>query len=107
MISAESLVSATPGSASAGAALHERDRVQSLLQAAQSGATAQLMEAALQFQDQDINRVRDGRGRTALHFAAQMGHTDTCKCLLEALKADANSQADEGKPDSKFLLLRS
>ena len=104
MVSADSLVSGTPSSHDAASALHERDKVQALLQAAQSGDVLQLAAAAKHFSGQSISSVRDGQGRAALHFAAQAGRLEACKYLLEELKAEADSRADEG---SSFVSPRS
>lgn len=105
MLSADSLVSATPDSAPAGAALHERDKVRGLFTAAQGGSASQLTEAAQHFQGQDLNRVRDGRGRTALHFAAQSGRADACKYLLDFFQVDPNSRAEDGELLTRFLVV--
>ena len=97
MVSIDSLVSGTPCSGEATSALYEREKVQALLEAAQRGEVDRLAEAAQQFTGQHIDSIKDGRGRTALHFAAQLGRYQACRYLLEELHAHANGQADTGR----------
>ena len=97
MISADSLVSGTPSSGEASSALIERDKVQRLLTAAQSGDTALLAEAVRCFEGQQIDDIKDGRGRNALHFAATSGSLESCRYLLNELQASANCKAEEGR----------
>ena len=43
--------------------------------------------------DADVD-LEDGDGNTALHLAAQQGHTDACRLLLG--KSDADAENEEG-----------
>lgn len=98
MLSTESLVSATPSSAESTNALQEREKVQNLFKAAQEGDNSRLMRLAhTEFDGQAIDRIRDGRGRTCIHFAAQGGHVEACRLLIEELSADPDSTTEDGK----------
>jgi Ankyrin repeat len=52
--------------------------------------------AAGHFGESGIGGVRDGNGRTALHFAAQVAQLDACRLLLEQHRMDVNAQDDHG-----------
>jgi ankyrin repeat protein len=52
--------------------------------------------AAAYFGESGVGRVRDGNGRTALHFAAQVAQLDMARLLLEQERMDANVQDDHG-----------
>lgn len=77
-------------------ALQERDRVRQLLQAAQSGDTAAFQAVAGQFGEGGVRAVRDGNGRTALHFAAQVGNQDLCLNLISTHNVSIDCQDDHG-----------
>jgi ankyrin repeat protein len=51
---------------------------------------------ARHFGEAGVGRVRDGNGRTALHFAAQVAQLDMCRLLLEREHMDVNVQDDHG-----------
>lgn len=79
-------------------AFAEREKVLSLLEAAQAGNVGAFLGAAQQFESaSEISEVRDGQGRTALHFAAQLGHVELCRRLLEEFECHVDSGDDEGK----------
>ncbi|KAK9813546.1 hypothetical protein WJX73_006231 [Symbiochloris irregularis] len=97
MLSTDSLVSATPCSGESTNALQEREKVQNLFKSAQDGDCSRLVRLAhTDFEGQEIDKIRDGRGRTCLHFAAQAGHTEACRLLIEELGADADSATEDG-----------
>ena len=77
-------------------ALQERDRVKALLTAAQSGSVSDIQAAAEHFTGQHLGDIKDGTGKTALHFAAQLGQTDVCHYLLTEQQVDPNSQDEAG-----------
>lgn len=52
--------------------------------------------AAGHFGEPGVGGVRDGNGRTALHFAAQVAQLDVCRLLLEGHRMDVNVQDDHG-----------
>ena len=43
-------------------------------------------------------RVKDARGRCALHFAAQIGRDDSCEYLLHEGGFHINAQDESGAP---------
>jgi len=47
---------------------------------------------------------RDIRGRTALHFAAEMGHGSTCALLRSRMRAETNNQCDPVGADAPLDL---
>lgn len=77
-------------------ALQERDRVKALLTAAQSGSVSNIQAAAEHFRGQQIGDIKDGTGKNALHFAAQLGQTDACHYLLTEQQVDPNLQDEAG-----------
>ena len=82
----------------AGNALLAREQVKALLQAAASGSVAQLLETARAGGLSELTSVKDGNGKTALHFAAQAGNTAVCTHLLEVVAMDPDIQDDAGNP---------
>lgn len=81
-------------------ALQERDSVKALLTAAQSGSVSDLQAAAEHFRGQNLGDIRDGTGKTALHFAAQLGQTDVCQYLLTEQHVDPDSQDEAGNDNA-------
>ena len=77
-------------------ALLERDKVKALLTAAQSGSIAELQAAAEHFEGQNLADIKDVTGKTALHFAAQLGNKPTCQYLLDEQQVNINSQDEAG-----------
>ncbi|GMH37281.1 hypothetical protein BSKO_05154 [Bryopsis sp. KO-2023] len=74
----------------------QRENVRAVMEAAQSGDVDMLRGAALQFEDSDVREVRDGNGRTALHFAAQFGHRALCLAAIKEFGLDVNSEDTDG-----------
>lgn len=66
------------------------------MEAAQSGDVDMLRGAALQFEGGDLSEVKDGNGRCALHFAAQLGHMDLCEAAVKEHGIDVNSEDGDG-----------
>ncbi len=78
--------------------VRESERVSNILSAAQSGDVDLFWAAALSG-DGDLHEITEERGRTALHFAAQAGHLQLCKHLLDNLRFNVNAQdANGGAP---------
>ncbi len=77
-------------------ALEERENVKALLIAAQSGRVSDLQAAAQHFKGQHLGDIKDGTGKNALHFAAQLGQTDVCQYLLAEHQVNANTQDEAG-----------
>ena len=77
-------------------ALQERDRVKTVLTAAQSGSLSDVQAAAGHFAGQQLGEIKDGNGKNALHFAAQLGHTQVCHCLLTEQQVDVNLHDEAG-----------
>ena len=77
-------------------ALQEREKVKALLTAAQSGSVPDLQNAASHFSGQQLGDIKDGTGKNALHFAAQLGQTDVCQYLLTEHQLDLNIQDEAG-----------
>jgi ankyrin repeat protein len=44
----------------------------------------------------DLRRAKDAKGQTALHFAADKGHLEICKFLVEESGVDVNSVTETG-----------
>ena len=61
--------------------------------------------AAGHFGQSGVGGVRDGNGRTALHFAAQVAQLDACRLLLELHRMDVNAQDDHGAAGEPGALL--
>lgn len=78
-------------------ALQEREKVKALLTAAQSGSVPDLQNAASHFSGQQLGDIKDGTGKNALHFAAQLGQTDVCQHLLIEHHLDPNIQDEAGE----------
>jgi len=78
-------------------ALQEREKVKALLTAAQSGSVPDLQKAASHFGGQHLGDIKDGTGKNALHFAAQLGQTEVCQYLLTEHQLDPNIQDEAGK----------
>lgn len=76
--------------------LQERDRVKALLTAAQTGRVSDLRSAAEHFTGQQLGDIKDGSGKNALHFAAQLGHKDACHYLLTEQQVNPNLQDEAG-----------
>lgn len=76
--------------------LEERDKVKALLTAAQTGNMSDLGAAAEHFTGQQLGDIKDGTGKNALHFAAQVGQADTCYYLLTEHEVDPNIQDEAG-----------
>ncbi|GAB4821398.1 hypothetical protein N2152v2_008444 [Parachlorella kessleri] len=73
----------------------ESERVSNILSAAQSGDVDLFWASAIA--DGELHEIKEQeRGRTALHFAAQAGHLQLCKHLLENLKFNVNAQDKHG-----------
>lgn len=83
---------AEPGAASA---LEERAKVAALLEAARGGDLDALKTAAAAFGG-GAAKVKDGRGRSALHFAAT-GHPDAVAWLVDEAGAKVDALDDEGE----------
>ena len=81
-------------------ALQERDRVKALLTAAQSGSVSDLQAAAELFRGENLGDFKDGTGKNALHFAAQLGQTDVCQYLLIEQQMDPDSQDEAGSDNT-------
>ncbi|KAK9862761.1 hypothetical protein WJX84_006149 [Apatococcus fuscideae] len=81
---------------SPGDALEARKNVKALLEAAQNGDVAMLKGAALRFPGQPVGDIKDANGRTALHFAAQLGQLDACKHLLAKMQMATGCQDSKG-----------
>jgi Ankyrin repeats (many copies) len=64
-----------------------------------------LQAAAGHFGDSGVGGVRDGNGRTALHFAAQVAQLDVCRLLLGEQRVDVNVQDDHGAAGESGSLL--
>ena len=77
-------------------ALQERDRVKALLTAAQSGSVSDIQATAEHFTGQHLGDIKDGTGKNALHFAAQLGQTDVCHYLLTEQQVDPDTQDEAG-----------
>jgi len=43
-----------------------------------------------------LGDIKDGTGKNALHFAAQLGQTDVCQYLLTEHQLDPNIQDEAG-----------
>lgn len=55
-----------------------------------------LQGAALRFPGQPVGDIKDANGRTALHFAAQLGQMDACQHLLSDMRVPVSCQDGEG-----------
>jgi hypothetical protein len=44
----------------------------------------------------NLRETKDDKGRNALHLAAEMGHLDVCRFLVEESGFDVNSTCAEG-----------
>ena len=88
--------SQTVSEAQTSKALQEREKVKALLTAAQSGSVPDLQKAASHFSGQHLGDIKDGTGKNALHFAAQLGQTDVCQYLLTEYQLDPNIQDEAG-----------
>lgn len=51
----------------------------------------------MQFGEGGVRKVRDGNGRSALHFAAQVGQNELCTALLAAHGITVDAQDDHGE----------
>eukprot|EP00898_Chlorokybus_atmophyticus_P008114 jgi/Chlat1/8303/Chrsp78S07739 len=86
----------------AGEALAARARVNSLLRAAQEG-NVELLRLSAKACDEGagvaavVQSVRDGNGRSPLHFAALNGHTGACAYLVEELGVAVDLADDHGE----------
>ena len=78
-------------------ALQERDRVKALLTAAQSGSLPDVQAAAGHFAGQQLGEIKDASAKNALHFSAQLGHTQVCHYLLTEQQVDVNLQDEAGQ----------
>ena len=76
--------------------LQERDKVKALLTASQIGNVLDLKAAAEHFTGQQLGDIKDGTGKNALHFAAQLGQADACHYLLTEQQLDPNIQDEAG-----------
>lgn len=67
-----------------------------------------MQTAARHYGGSDVGRVRDGNGRTVLHFAAQVAQLAMCSYLLDERQMDVNVQDDRGEQGCTMshLLLR-
>lgn len=52
--------------------------------------------AAAAFSTGKVGSVRDGNGRCALHFAAQVGQDDACRYLVQEAGVSVDVQDDSG-----------
>ncbi len=59
--------------------------------------SACVQTAARHYGGSDVGRVRDGNGRTVLHFAAQVAQLAMCSYLLDERQMDVNVQDDRGE----------
>ena len=57
-----------------------------------------MQAAAAAFSPGEVVAVRDGNGRCALHFAAQVGRDAACRYLLQDAGVSADVQDDNGAP---------
>ena len=79
-------------------AMAAREQVGKLLKAAQAGDLKQLQAVAPSFGVGGVKAVKDGNGRSALHFAAQAGQARTAFYLIDEEELDVNQQDDKGEP---------
>ena len=81
----------------ASGALSERERVKSLLAAAQQDGPEALRNASAHFVGTDIAQVRDANGMTAVHFAAQQGRLPNLQYLIEELQSQPDPRSEAGE----------
>ena len=86
---------------------HHRKKIEDILKAAKNGRIPALKEAVAAYteeiaeEDEDITEaevicgMKDGPGRTAIHFAASRGKEKTCKYLLGLVGERGLSLQDE------------
>lgn len=86
----------TTSEAQTSRALQEREKVKALLTAAQSDNVSEVQAAAAHFGEQHLGDIKDGTGKNALHFAAQLGQTDNCRYLLTECQLNPNMQDEAG-----------
>ena len=51
----------------------------------------------------NLREAKDDDGRNALHLAAEMGHLDVCRFLVEESGFDVDSVSAEGACDYRVL----
>ncbi|CAA0822881.1 ankyrin repeat family protein [Striga hermonthica] len=83
-------------------ALAVREKVQTFLNAAQTGNLDLLKKCAQLLDDgkglaQTVAAIKDANKRGPLHFAAREGQTEVCKYLIEELKMDINTKDEDGE----------
>ena len=98
VVQAESKPPAEPKEGSSEAAMAARDQVKQLFQAAVAGDVEHMQQVAPTVSAEGLDAVKDGNGRTALHFAAQAGQARAAEYLLDQEGIDVNAQDDSGAP---------
>lgn len=92
-------MSKTAGSDQQAKALKLKAQIEGLLAAVQSGSKRKFKDAVKVLEDNTpkaIREIRDQYGRSCLHHAAQMGHFDLCKHLIDEIKFNVNDQDSKG-----------
>jgi hypothetical protein len=77
--------------------LKQREAVGALLVAARDGSIDAFKTAAQHFDGKELQSVKDGNGRTALHFAAAAGHTDFVQYLISEEHFAVNCVDESGE----------
>ncbi|GAB4813781.1 hypothetical protein N2152v2_000827 [Parachlorella kessleri] len=74
----------------------DESKTADVLSAAKAGSISGLQAALNDLPDVSIDRVRDSKGRTALHAAAQQNQEQLCQQLIDTHNCDVNAQDTEG-----------
>lgn len=93
---------ADPQKAAVGDAIDKRNKLNEFLQACQSGDVKQLKKLASNLRDVDIADVKDNRGRSFLHHAAQAGHFKAVRYLIDDVGCKINQQDASGETALSF-----
>ena len=96
LVQAESKPTPSAKEGSSEAAMAAREQVKQLFQAAVAGDVERMQQVAPTVSTEGLNAVKDGNGRTALHFAAQAGQARAAEYLLDQEGIDVNAQDDSG-----------
>ena len=74
----------------------DESKTAAVLSAAKAGSLSDLQTALVELPDVSVDRVRDSKGKTALHVAAQHNQEELCQQLIDTHHCDVNAQDNEG-----------